>query len=253
MAEIDEVEVSRDLISRVTDKVVEEMEAWMARPPDGIYPVVLIDALYVKIREGHVTDRPIYVAAGIHCHGERGVQDVRIACCDGLKRRPEAIEEIWPRPTMQPCVVHLVRSSLRYASRPHWSASPGPAADLHRPGPGRRRAAVRRFRSRAGEKYPAVIRLWRDGWPTFTPFPAFPAGTRKIVCTTNAIESLNARFRQTTRRCAHFPRRAGRPQGPLPGIRQPLKGRPNVTGNTSGRKAALNTLSLHHGDRITLN
>ncbi|SPT63102.1 Transposase and inactivated derivatives [Actinomadura madurae] len=144
LAEIYQVEVSRDLISRVTDKVLEEMEAWRARPLDAVYPVVLIDALYVKIREGNVANRPVYVAVGIDCAGERdvlgmwvgaggegakhwmtvltelrnrGVADVCIACCDGLKGLPEAIEEIWPQATVQQCIVHR---SCKETTRCFW-------------------------------------------------------------------------------------------------------------------------------------
>ncbi|GAA2171882.1 IS256 family transposase [Actinomadura napierensis] len=281
LAEIYQVEVSRDLISRVTDKVVEEMEAWRARPLDSVYPVVLIDALYVKIREGQVANRPIYVALGINCNGERdvlglwvgtggegakhwmtvlaelrnrGVADVCIACCDGLKGLPEAIEEIWPRATVQQCVVHLVRSSLRYASKAHWSRL---TKDLRQIYTAPTEAAAEQrfadFEAEWGDRYPAIIRLWRDSWPTFTPFLAFPAEIRKIVYTTNAIESLNARFRQATRRRGHFPTEQAALKVLYLVIRQPLKGRPNVTGKTPGWKAALNALSLHYGDRITLN
>lgn len=135
----------------------------------------------------------------------RGVQDVCIACCDGLKGLPEAIEEIWPQVTVQQCVVHLVRSSLRYASKAHWSRL---TRDLRQIYTAPTEAAQQRFaefEAEWGDRYPAVIRLWRDAWPTFTPFLAFLAEIRKVVYTTNAIESLNVRFRQATRRRGHFP------------------------------------------------
>ncbi|TDC77350.1 IS256 family transposase [Actinomadura sp. 7K507] len=215
LAEIYQVEVSRDLISRVTDKVVEEMEAWRARPLDSVYPVVLIDALYVRIREGQVANRPIYVAVGIDCHGERdvlglwvgtggegakhwmtvlaelrnrGVADVCIACCDGLKGLPEAIEEIWPQATVQQCVVHLVRSSLRYASKAHWSRLTRAMRQIYTaPTEAAAQQRFTEFETDWGERYPAIIRLWRDAWPTFVPFLAFPAEIRKVIYTTNAI------------------------------------------------------------------
>ncbi|WP_179849313.1 IS256 family transposase [Actinomadura luteofluorescens] len=281
LAEIYQVEVSRDLISRVTDKVVAEMEAWRARPLDGVYPVVLIDALYVKIREGQVANRPIYAALGINCHGERdvlglwvgtggegakhwmtvlaelrnrGVRDVCIACCDGLKGLPEAIEEIWPQATVQQCVVHLVRSSLRYASKTHWSRLTRDLRQIYTaPTESAAQQRFAEFEAEWGDRYPAIVRLWRDAWPTFTPFLAFPAEIRKIVYTTNAIESLNARFRQATRRRGHFPTEQAALKVLYLVIRQPLKNRPNVTGKTPGWKAALNALALHYGDRITLN
>lgn len=281
LAEIYQVEVSRDLISRVTDKVVEEMEAWRARPLDAVYPVVPIDALYVKIREGQVANRPIYVAIGINCAGERdvlglwvgtggegakhwmtvlaelrnrGVADVCIACCDGLKGLPEAIEEIWPQATVQQCVVHLVRASLRYASKVHWSRLTRDLRQIYTaPTETAAEARFTEFENEWGPRYPAMIRLWRDAWPTFTPFLAFPPEIRKIVYTTNAIESLNARFRQATRRRGHFPSEQAALKVLYLVIRQPLKNRPNVTGKTPGWKAALNALALHYGERITLN
>lgn len=281
LAEIYQVEVSRDLISRITDKVVEDMEAWRARPLDAVYPVVLIDALYVKIREGGVANRPIYVAVGINCAGERdvlgmwvgtggegakhwmsvlaelrnrGVQDVCIACCDGLRGLPEAIEEIWPQATVQQCVVHLVRSSLRYASKAHWSRLTKDLRQIYTaPTEAAAQQRFAEFETEWREKYPAIIRLWHDAWPTFTPFLAFPAQIRTVIYTTNAIESLNARFRQATRRRGHFPSEQAALKVLYLVIRNPLKGRTNITGQTRGWKTALNALALHYGDRITLN
>jgi putative transposase len=280
LAEIYGVEVSKDLISRVTDKVVEELEAWRARPLDAVYPVVLIDAIYVKIREGHVTNRPIYVALGINCHGERdvlgmwvgtggegakawmgylaelrnrGVADVCVVACDGLKGLPEAIEQTWPQATVQLCVVHLVRSSLRYASKRDWSRLSKDLREIYTaPTEAAAEQRFADFQADWGDRYPAITRLWQDAWPTFTPFLAFPPEIRKIVYTTNAIESLNARFRQAARRRGHFPTEQAALKVLYLVIRSPLKNRANVTGKTPGWKAALNTLSLYYGDRITL-
>jgi putative transposase len=161
LAQIYGVDVSRDLVSRVTDAVADELAAWRSRPLDAIYPVLLIDAIFVKIRDGQVANRPVYVALGINCHGQRdvlgmwagtggegakawmgilaelrnrGVQDCCIVACDGLKGLPEAIGEIWPQATVQLCVVHLVRASLRYASK-KWHAGTGDRA--RRPTPHR--------------------------------------------------------------------------------------------------------------------
>ena len=140
--------ISRDLISRVTDRVSEELAGWQSRPLDRVYPVLLIDAIFVRIRDGSVANRPVYVALGVNCAGERdvlglwagtggegakawmgilaelrnrGVEDVCIACCDGLKGLPDAIGEIWPQASVQLCVVHLARASLRYASKKYWA------------------------------------------------------------------------------------------------------------------------------------
>ncbi len=281
LADIYDVDVSRDLISRVTDKVVEELAAWQSRPLDRVYPVVLIDAIVVKIREGQVANRPVYVAVGINLAGERdvlglwvgtggegakawmatlaelrnrGVEDVCIVACDGLKGLPDAIGEIWPLATVQLCVVHLVRASLRYASRAHWgqitkalrNVYTAPTVD----------AAEQRFadfeQAWAG-KYPAIIRLWRSSWEQFTPFLAFPPEIRRIVYTTNAIESLNARFRQATRRRGHFPNEQAALKVLYLVIRSPRPNRANVTGKTGGWKQALNALAMYYGERITGN
>jgi putative transposase len=280
LGEIYGVEVSKDLISRVTDKVVDELEGWRARPLDAVYPVVLIDAIYVKIREGHVTNRPIYVALGINCHGDRdvlgmwagvggegakawmgylaelknrGVADVCVVACDGLKGLPEAIEEIWPQATVQLCVVHLVRSSLRYASKKYWSRLTKDMRQIYTaPTEAAAEQRFADFTATWGDRYPAIIKLWHDAWPTFTPFLAFPPEIRKIIYTTNAIESLNARFRQATRRRGHFPTEQAALKVLYLVIRSPLKNRANVTGKTPGWKEALNALTLYYGDRITL-
>ena len=201
LAEIYDVEVSRDLISRVTDRVAEELAVWQSRPLDGVYAVVLIDAIHVKIWDGQVANRPVYVVLGINCHGERdvlglwvgtggegakhwmgvlaelknrGINDVCIACCDGLKGLPEAINQIWPQATVQQCVVHLVRASLRYASKAHWSQITKHLRQIYTaPTLDAAEARFADFEDAWGGKYPAIIRLWRTSWEQFTPFLAF--------------------------------------------------------------------------------
>ncbi|EQD84112.1 hypothetical protein GCM10009533_64320 [Saccharopolyspora spinosporotrichia] len=265
----------------MTDKVVDELKVWQNRPLDRVYPVVLIDAIHVKIREGQVTNRPIYVVVGIDCQGERdvlglwvgtggegakqwmsvltelknrGVADVLIACCDGLKGLPEAITEVWPLATVQECVVHLVRSSLRYASRAHWSAITKALRTVYTAATAEAaEARFAEFEQDWGRKYPAIIRLWRSSWEQFTPFLAFPPEIRKIIYTTNAVESLNARFRQATHRRGHFPNEQAALKVLYLVIRTPQRNRTNVTGRTGGWKTALNTLAMFYGDRITLN
>jgi len=281
LGEIYGVEVSKDLISRVTDRVADELAAWQSRPLDRIYPVMLIDAIFVKIRDGQVANRPIYVVVGVNCAGERdvlglwagtggegakawmatlaelrnrGVEDVCIVACDGLKGLPEAIGEIWPQATVQACVVHLVRASLRYASRKYWSQL---AKDLRQIYTAPTEVAAEQrfaeFEDTWGQQYPAIIRLWRSSWEQFTPFLAFPPEIRRVVYTTNAIESLNSRFRQGTRRRGHFPNEQAALKVLYLVIRTPIKNRANVTGATPGWKAALNALTMYYGDRITLN
>jgi putative transposase len=279
LAEIYGADVSRDLISRVTDAVVDELAAWQSRPLDRIYPVVLIDAIHVKIRDGAVANRPVYVAVGINLAGERdvlglwvgtggegakqwlstlaelrnrGIADVCIVACDGLKGLPEAIGEIWPQASVQLCVVHLVRASLRYASKAHWSQITKALRIVYTaPTVEAAEKAFGEFEADWGGRYPAIIRLWRNAWETFIPFLAFPPEIRRVVYTTNAIESLNARFRQATRRRGHFPNEQAALKVLYLVIRTPRPNRANVTGTTTGWKAAINTLAMYYGERIT--
>jgi putative transposase len=281
LAEIYDVQVSRDLVSRVTDKVAEELAAWQSRPLDRVYPVVLIDALHVKIREGAVANRPVYVAVGINLAGERdvlgmwvgtggegakhwmaclaelrnrGVADVMIVACDGLKGLPEAIAEIWPLAAVQLCVVHLVRASLRYASKAHWGQISKALREVYTaPTVEAAEARFAAFEDDWGGRYPAIVRLWRQAWQQFTPFLAFPPEIRRVVYTTNAIESLNARFRQATRRRGHFPTDQAALKVLYLVIRTPRPNRANVTGTTTGWKKALNALAMYYGERITGN
>src|SRR5215472_8862893 len=218
LREIDGVEVSPDLISGVTGAVIEELAEWQARPLDAVYPVIFIDALMVKIRDGVVTNRAVYVAIGIDCEGAkqvlglwvgpttgesakfwlsvlselkgRGVADVCIACCDGLTGLPDAIGVVWPQATVQLCVVHLIRASLRYASRKYWAPL---AKDLRAiytaADQAAAAAALDAFAGNWESRYPAIVKLWRAHWPEFTPFLAFPPEVRKVIYTTD--ENVN--------------------------------------------------------------
>lgn len=225
--------VGKDTISRITDKVVEEMAEWRTRPLDRVYPVVFIDALVVKVRDGQVVNRPIYVVIGVTVNGERdilglwagdgsegakfwlavlteiknrGVQDVCIVVCDGLKGLPESITTTWQYATVQACILHLIRNTFRYASRKDWDEL---ARDL-RPiytAVNAELAAVRfdELADKWGGRYPAIVTLWRSAWEEFIPFLDYDVEIRKIICSTNAIESLNARYRRAVRARGHFP------------------------------------------------
>jgi putative transposase len=228
------VDVSPDLISRVTDGVVAELAEWQARPLDAIYPILYIDALVIKVgTSGVVTNRPAYVAVGVDTDGrkhvlgiwlgdggegakfwlsvltelaQRGLADVIFVCCDGLKGLPDAIEATWPAASVQTCVVHLIRASVRYCSwkdrkkivgvlRPIYAAvSVEAAAD-----------AMDTFELEYGDQYPGIVRLWRSSWERFTPFLAYPAVIRKIVYTTNMVESVNYQLRKASKTRGHFP------------------------------------------------
>ncbi|WP_020502327.1 IS256 family transposase [Sciscionella marina] len=276
--EIYDADVSRDLISSITDKVLDDLKSWQARPLARVYPVVMIDAIMVKIREGTVANRPVYVAVGVDTAGERdvlgmwvgtggegakdwvnhlsdlknrGVEDICLVACDGLKGLPEAVNSLWPRADVQLCVVHLVRASLRYASKRYWSQITKSLKGIYTaPTLDAAEALFDEFAAEWEDLYPAMIRMWRDSWDNFIPFLSFPPDVRKLVYTTNQIECLNARFRQATRRRGHFPTEQAALKVLYLVIKKPLKNRTNITGKTVGWKQVLNTLSLHYGDRI---
>jgi putative transposase len=279
LSEIYGVDVSRELISKITDKVVEELNEWQSRPLERIYPIVLIDAIHVKIRDGQVANRPIYVVVGVNLAGERdvlglwagtggegakhwagvlaelrnrGVEDAMIVCCDGLKGLPEAINSAWPLADVQQCVVHLVRNSLKYSSRKYWGQITKELKEIYT-APTEAAADTRfaEFAEQWESRYPAMIAAWRNSWEQFTPFLKFPAPIRKLVYTTNAIESLNSRFRHAVNRRGHFPNDQAALKVLYLVIRNPLKNRQNITGRISGWKDILNTLAMFYGDRIT--
>lgn len=232
-AEVYGATVSKDTISRITEKVVEEMNAWQARPLDRVYPVVFVDAIVVKIRDGQVVNRPIYVAIGVTVNGERdilglwagdgsegakfwlsvlteiknrGVEDVCILVCDGLKGLPDSVATVWPLTTVQACLLHLIRNTFRYASRRDWDAIGKQLRPIYT-APTAAAAADRfaEFAEAWGGQYPAVMKLWRAAWEEFIPFLDYDVEIRRIICSTNAIESLNARYRRAVRARGHFP------------------------------------------------
>jgi putative transposase len=214
--------------------VLEEVKAWQARPLEPVYPILYLDALVVKVKESHqVRNKAAHIAVGVDCDGvkhvlgiwvqttegakfwagvlaelrNRGVADVLIACCDGLTGFPEAIEATWPQTVVQTCVVHLIRASMRFISyndrkavaaalRPIYTAPTETAAAQE----------LEIFEgSNWGKKYPATVRVWRDAWQRFIPFLEFPPAVRKIIYTTNAIESLNYQLRKIIKNRGHFP------------------------------------------------
>jgi putative transposase len=225
--------VSPDLISRVTDGVIEEVKTWQNRPLDAVYPIVYLDALVVKVREqGTVQNKSIYLALGVNMEGHkealglwiegsegakfwlkvitelknRGVQDILIVCCDGLKGFPEAVEAVFPKTWVQLCIVHLIRNSLRFVGwkdrktiakelKPIYTADTESAAE----------AALDAFEAKFGDRYPMIVSSWRSNWERVIPFLAFPKDIRKAIYTTNAIESLNSVLRRTVRTRGHFP------------------------------------------------
>ncbi|MFF7159277.1 transposase [Streptomyces sp. NPDC008139] len=182
----------------------------------------------------------------------RGVQDVLIACCDGLKGLPESITSTWPLADMQLCVVHMVRARLKYASTKHWQAIAKELRQVYTAATaGAAEARFAEFEAEWGAKYPALVAVWRRSWEHFVVFLRFPPEIRKVVYTTNMIESLNSRFRQATRRRGHFPDENAALKVLYLVIRDCQPNRPNVTGRTRNWKETINTLAGHYGDRIT--
>ena len=235
LAEVYGAEVSKQTISTITDRVLEGMGEWQNRPLDPVYPVIFIDCVNVKIRDGQVANRPIYVAlavtvdgtreilglwAGEHGDGEgakywlrvlteiknRGVADCCIVVCDGLKGLPDAVAAVWPQTVVQTCIVHLLRNSFRYASKKDWSQIAKDLKPVYT-APSEA-AALERFAEFSGKwemRYPAIIGLWTNAWAEFVPFLQFDNEIRTVICTTNAIESINARIRRAVNARGHFP------------------------------------------------
>src|SRR5579875_2119920 len=233
LEEIYGVQVGRDLISKVTDAVMEDARAWQTRPLDDLYPVVFLDALVLKIRDnGSVVRKACYLALAISLDGDRevlgmwfqdtegakfwmqvlselkhrGVSDILIACVDGLKGFPEAIEAIFPKTTVQTCIVHLIRNSLKYVPRrerervardlkPIYTAVDADAAQRE----------LERFDEKWGARFPVITQAWLEAWEYVIPFLAFPPEVRRVIYTTNAIEALNRQLRKAIKTKGHFP------------------------------------------------
>ena len=232
-AEIYGASVSKETISRITDKVIEEMNDWSARPLDEIYAAVFIDAIVVKIRDGQVANRPIYAAIGVTLEGEkeilglwagtggegakfwmavltdirnRGVKDVFFLVCDGLKGLPEVVANVWPRATVQTCIIHLIRGSFRLSSRKYWDELKRDLRPIYTAANAdAARAAFDDMAEKWGARYPAIVKLWDNAWEEFIPFLDYDVEIRTVICSTNAIESLNARYRRAVKARGHFP------------------------------------------------
>jgi len=294
------VELSRETISKITDAVGEEVRAWQSRPLEEIYPIIYLDALVVKIRDGaQVKNRAAHIAVGVDLDGvkhvlgiwvqategakfwagvcaelrNRGVSDVLIVCCDGLSGFPEAIEATWPAATVQTCTVHLIRAAMRFVSyadrkkvaaalRPVYTAATAEAAEME---------LLAFAESDLGHKYPAAVRTWEAAWERFTPFLAFPPEVRKIIYTTNAIESLNFQMRKIIKNRGHFPnddaatkllwlaimniedkraREREKDRG-KPANQRTAPGRLVQGAGVHGWRAALSALALAYPDRLT--
>jgi putative transposase len=292
-------QLSRETISTITDGVLEEVKAWQSRPLEEIYPIIYLDALVVKVRDGHqVRNKAAHIAVGVDLDGvkhvlgiwvqategakfwagvcaelrNRGVRDVLIVCCDGLTGFPEAIEATWPQATVQTCTVHLIRAAMRFVSytdrkkvaaalRPIYTAPTVEAAET---------ALLAFAESDLGKRYPATVATWETAWERFIPFLAFPPELRKIIYTTNSIESLNFQLRKIIKNRGHFPtddavikllwlairdiedkraRERAKEKG-LPGHQRKAPGRLVEGAGVFGWKQALGALALTYPDRL---
>ena len=274
LAEIYGVKVGRDLISRVTDAVMEDARAWQSRPLEDVYPVVFLDCMVLKIREGgSVQRRACYLAMAIGMDGERevlgmwfqanegakfwmqvltdlkqrGVQDILICCVDGLKGFPEAIEAVFPLTTIQTCIVHLIRHSLKYVPRkqyeqvtkdlrPIYTAIDADAALV----------ALEAFEEKWGQQIPVIGQAWRNAWEHVTPFMAFPPEVRRVIYTTNAIEALNRQLRKAVKTKGHFPTEDAARKLIYLAIQNAV---PQWT-RTRGWTKAMLAFKIHFGDRL---
>jgi putative transposase len=275
LQEIYGVEVSPTLISNVTEVVSEEVKAWQNRPLEAVYPIVYLDALHVKIRDaGHVQNRAIYVAIGVKLDGDkevlglwagqaegakfwlqvvtelknRGVQDIFIACVDGLKGLPQAIETVFPKAQVQLCIVHLVRNCLNYVS---WKERKVVAADLK---PIYRAATsedaqqqLEAFAEKWDGRYPSISQIWRRNWEQVTPFFAYPAEIRKVIYTTNAVESLNMSLRKVIKTRGSFPNEEAATKLMYLALERAAR---KWTRPVTDWKAALNRFAILYEDRL---
>jgi|FLOH01.1.fsa_nt_gi putative transposase len=276
------VDVSPTLVSKVTDGIIDELNDWQSRPLDAVYPIMYIDALVVKVRTGGtVINRAAYLGIGVDVEGRkhvlgvwlgdgdegakfwlsvlteirnRGAADVLLVCCDGLKGLPDAIEATWPKALVQTCVIHLIRASTRFcaykdrravaaALKPIYNAPTVDAAG----------EAMDDFEIEWGDRYPGIVRTWRSAWEQFTPFLRFPPEIRKIVYTTNMVESINFQLRKVTKTRGHFPT----DQSALKLLRLAARNISDKRGGdlgtgTRGWSDALNAFDIHFPGRLGL-
>ena len=281
LAEVYGANVSRELISNITDVVVDEIKTWQSRPLDEVYPILYIDGLRLRIKDnGVITTKVAYLAIGVDLEGRkhalgvwiqdsegakfwqkvvidlrnRGVRDILVACCDGLTGLPDAIRSVFPDTVVQTCVVHVIRNAMRFVSykdrrkvaagmRAIYTAATVEAAEL----------ALKDFDTQFGTQYPGAVDVWQNAWGDFIPFLDYPVELRKIVYTTNAIESINFQLRKITKNRGHFPDKEAAMKLLYLGLRNISSERGGYSGTgTHNWTVALNTLARLFPGRIPL-
>ena len=279
LLEIYGVNASRELISNITDIVADEIKLWQSRPLDEVYPILYVDGIRIRVKDnGVVTTKVAYLAIGVDLDGRkhalgcwiqdteaakfwqkvvtdlrnRGVRDILIACCDGLTGLPDAIRVIFPETVVQTCVVHVIRNAMRFVSysdrktiakamREIYTAPTLEAAEL----------ALADFNKQYGQQYPGAVDVWQHAWDDFIPFLDYPPELRKVVYTTNAIESINYQLRKITKNRGHFPDKDAAMKLLYLGLRNISSQRGGTSGTgTHGWKVALNTLTRLFPGRI---
>jgi putative transposase len=281
LLEVYGVSASREMISNITDIVTDEIELWRNRPVDEVYPIVYIDGIRLRIRDkGAVTIKVAHLVVGVDVEGRkhalgawiaeaegakfwhsvltqlrnRGLRDILIACCDGLTGLPEAITTVFPDTVVQTCVVHVIRSAMRFVSysdrkkitaamKTIYTAPTVEAAEL----------ALKDLDQQWGRQYPGVTDVWQRAWPEFVPFLDYPPELRRVVYTTNAIESINFQLRKITKARGHFPSDEAAMKLLYLGLRNISSNRGGESGTgTHGWKTALNSLVIHFPGRLKL-
>jgi putative transposase len=268
-------EISRDLITTITDAVLEEVTAWRNRPLDAVYPIIYIDGFVAKCRlDGSVSNRTVYVIYGINMDGEkdvlglylgesegskywlsvltelknRGIEDLYILCADGLKGLPEAVESIFPKAVFQTCIVHMVRNSLNYVPHKEKKAVAKSLKQIYEANTVElAEQAMDDFELTWGDKYRVIVRSWRNNWERIIPFLDYPADIRKAIYTTNIIESLNRTLRKAVKNRGHFPTEDGLMKVLYLAIKNVSK---KWTMPIRNWKSALNQFAIRFADRF---
>jgi putative transposase len=281
LAEVYGVEMSHETVAKVTDVVVEEVRSWQSRPVDEVYPILFVDGIRVKIRDaGTVSNKVAHLVVGVDADGfkhvlgiwvqsgegakfwlgvftelrNRGLKDALIVCCDGLAGLPDAITAIWPQAMVQTCVVHLLRASLKYVSydqRKRLAAALKPIYAA--PGIDAAEQAFAGFKTAWGARFPGVIATWERAWDEFIPFLAFPPEIRRVIYTTNQIESINYQLRKVTRNRGHFPSEDAAIKLLYLALRNMNPERGGDLGSgTYAWKQALNAFAIHFPGRLPI-